>query len=93
MLMMAKSKPNKDIFSLGSALDDEDAADDGLMTIMMIDDAHVLLYWGGCCQDDVDQGATEDDDEERCSCWVFCLGSTKRTNAETRRLPLMMQMV
>jgi len=34
MLMMAKSKPNKDIFSLGSALDDEDAADD----------AHVLLY-------------------------------------------------
>ena len=37
--------------------------------------------------------ATEDDDEERCSCWVFCLGSTKRTNAETRRLPLMMQMV
>ena len=83
MLMMAKSKPNKDIFSLGSALDDEDAADD----------AHVLLYWGGCCQDDVDQGATEDDDEERCSCWVFCLGSTKRTNAETRRLPLMMQMV
>ena len=38
---MVKSKPNKEIFSLGSALDDEDAADDVLM--MMIDDAHVLL--------------------------------------------------
>lgn len=32
--MMAKGKPNKDIFSLGSALDDEDAADDGLMMLM-----------------------------------------------------------
>ena len=43
--MMAKSKPNKEIFSLGSALDDEHAADDVLMMMMMmIDDAHVLLY-------------------------------------------------